>query len=236
MAGASHIADTGGEGPSVERASARHRWKRVLSPVERSSEILFGLILVLSITGSLSVAGAGEDDVRLVLVGAIGCITAWGIVDALMYLITRLVERYRGRALLAAVRRELDEERARHVIANALPPLLAAQLRTPEIEHVRRQLVEMEEVPQAGLTQPDLIDAAGVFLLVWLSTVPVVVPFLLPVGPRLAIRLSNGVALVLLFAVGCRLGWHVSGRPLAMGAAVVGLGAALVAIVMALGG
>jgi hypothetical protein len=154
----------------------------------------------------------------------------------LMYLMTRLIERTRGRALLSAIRRELQAERARRVIADAFPPLLAARMRTRELEHLRRQLIGMEEQPRAGLTQPDLVGAAGVFLLVFLSTVPVAMPFLLPVAPRLALRISNGVALVLLFAVGYRLGGYVAVRPLAMGAAIAGLGTALVGIVMALGG
>jgi len=36
----------------------------VLEPIDRTSEILFGLIMVLTFTGSLSVAQAGRDDVR----------------------------------------------------------------------------------------------------------------------------------------------------------------------------
>ena len=54
--------------PRTKSASAR----RVLDPVERLSEILFGLIMVLTFTGSLSVAEAGRDDVRAMLIGAIG--------------------------------------------------------------------------------------------------------------------------------------------------------------------
>src|SRR4030095_1819511 len=47
--------------------------KRVLDPVERISEVLFGLIMVLTFTGSLSVAEAGRDDVRTMLICALGC-------------------------------------------------------------------------------------------------------------------------------------------------------------------
>src|SRR6185503_3192265 len=37
--------------------------KRVLEPIERVSEVLFGLIMVLTFTGSLSVAESGGEDV-----------------------------------------------------------------------------------------------------------------------------------------------------------------------------
>ena len=35
--------------------------KRVLDPIDRVSEVLFGLIMVLTFTGSLSIAEAGRD-------------------------------------------------------------------------------------------------------------------------------------------------------------------------------
>ena len=44
--------------------------KRVFEPNERISEVLFGLIMVLTFTGSLRVAMARRDDVRMMLVGA----------------------------------------------------------------------------------------------------------------------------------------------------------------------
>lgn len=60
--------------------------RRVLGPIDRVSEVLFGLIMVLTFTGSLSVADAGRDDVRTMLIGALGCNLAWGIIDAMLYL------------------------------------------------------------------------------------------------------------------------------------------------------
>jgi len=57
------------------------------------SEVLFGLIMVLTFTGSLSVAEAGRDEVRTMLIGALGCNLAWGIIDAVLYLMGSLAER-----------------------------------------------------------------------------------------------------------------------------------------------
>ena len=45
--------------------------KRVLDPIDRVTEVLFGLIMVLTFTGSLSVATAGRAEVREMLVGAL---------------------------------------------------------------------------------------------------------------------------------------------------------------------
>jgi len=208
----------------------------VLGPQERVSEILFGLIMVLTITGSLSVAEAGESDVRTMLIAAIGSNTAWGIVDAVMYLIDTLVERYRTRALLDALRTETDSGRAREMIAARLPPVLAQSIRGPELDHLRQQVLQRPEGADPGLTGRDLLGALGVFLLVFLSTVPVVLPFLFPLEPRMALRISNGVAIALLFLVGYRVGKFVSYRPLVVALTAVALGGALVVITIALGG
>ena len=216
--------------------SGQRWWEPILSPNERLSEILFGLIMVLSITGTLSVAGVGDEGVRAMLIGALGCNTAWGLVDAVMYLINLLVERYRAQALLAELQRERDPRRGREMIAERIPVLLAESIREPELEHVRLQLVARKEFPGADLTGRDLLGALGVFLLVFLSTLPVVLPFLLPLEERVALRVSNGVAVLLLFVVGFRVGAYVNHRPLIMGLSMVAIGVALVGITIALGG
>src|SRR5690242_13971883 len=66
--------------------------KRVLQPIERISEVLFGLIMALTFTGTLSAAESGRAEVHTMLVGALGCNLAWGFVDAIMYLMGCLAE------------------------------------------------------------------------------------------------------------------------------------------------
>src|SRR3954467_15455563 len=100
--------------------------KRVLDPIDRVSEVLFGLIMVLTFTGSLSVAEAGREDVRTMLIGAIGCNLAWGIIDAVLYLMGNLAERGRAVMTFHAVRKATDPQVAQRLIAEALPPVLAS--------------------------------------------------------------------------------------------------------------
>jgi hypothetical protein len=69
---------------------------RVLEPVERLSEILFGLIMALTITGAVSVATADHIQIRTMLFAALGCNLPWGIIDGGMYLMARLGERGRN--------------------------------------------------------------------------------------------------------------------------------------------
>ena len=54
------------------------------------------LIMAVTIVGSLSAATAGRNDVRTVLWGALGCNLAWGLVDAIMYLVRLATERARN--------------------------------------------------------------------------------------------------------------------------------------------
>lgn len=209
--------------------------KGILSPLERHSEIIFGLIMALSITGSVSVAEQGKGELRTMLLGALGCNLAWGIIDALIYFVTVLVERARERVLIDAVVREPDPARACRLIAESLPPLLAEHVRAPELEHLRLRLAAQPR-PGVGPTGRDLLGTLGVFLLVFSSTIPVVLPFLLPLQPLHALRLSNAVAVAMLFVLGYRLGRYAGTQPALTGAAAVALGTALVGVTIALGG
>src|SRR5947207_13836087 len=115
--------------PASERSS-----KRLLEPNERISEVLFGLIMVLTFTGSLSVAEAGRGEVRTMLIGALGCNIAWGIIDGILYLMGCLSEQGRHIRSLRALRKAADLEEARRVIADALPPMVARSLGHVECE------------------------------------------------------------------------------------------------------
>jgi hypothetical protein len=64
--------------------------ERLLDPIQRISEVLFGLIMAVTIIGSLSIATADRVEVRTVLLAALGCNLAWGLVDAVMYLLNTL--------------------------------------------------------------------------------------------------------------------------------------------------
>src|SRR5512134_976507 len=96
--------------------------KRVLEPHERISEVLFGLIMVLTFTGSLSVAEAGRSEIRTMLIGALGCNLAWGLIDGIMYLMACLSDRAQRIRTLLGVRKAANPEAAHRVIAAALPP------------------------------------------------------------------------------------------------------------------
>jgi hypothetical protein len=210
----------------------------VLEPIDRTSEILFGLIMVLTFTGSLSVAQAGRDDVRAMLIGALGCNLAWAIIDAVFYQMGCLAEKNRGLAAARGVRAASDPEQAHRLIADALPPVMASIVEPADLEAMRLRLIQLPEPPaSAGLNREDWLGALGVFLLVFLVTFPVAIPFIVMSHAESALRVSNAIAVAMLFAIGYAAGRR-SGRrrPWLMGLGMVALGAVLVGLTIVLGG
>ncbi len=209
---------------------------RVLDPLDRFSEIVFGLIMVLSFTCAISVAEAGREDVRAMFIGAIGCNLAWGIIDAAFYLIACLTERGRSSTLLRSVQSS-ESTQARQTIANALPEKIADALQPADFDRIHAHLAQLPlPTERPRLTGENWRGALGVFLLVFLSTFPVVIPFIFLHEAHLALRISNGIAIVLLFGTGHMLAGYARLRRIRTGLAMVGIGAVLVALTIALGG
>jgi len=211
--------------------------KRVLAPHERISEVLFGLIMVLTFTGSISVAETNRENVRGVLIAALGCNLAWGIIDAVLYLLGCLAEKGRNVTALKTVRASSDARKAHQFIGAALPPLIASVLQHAEMETIRQRLLQLPEpAGPARLNGRDWLGALGVFLLVFFSTLPVALPFLIIHHHAWAMRASNAIAIMLLFLAGAAYGWCIGRSPWIIGIVMVVLGALLVGITMALGG
>lgn len=209
----------------------------VLEPGQRVSEALFGLIMVLTFTGSLSVVDAGRDDVRAMLIGALGCNIAWGIIDGIFYLMDCLGEQARGIRALRHLHRADAPEDAHRAIANVLPPLVAATLGPEEYEPMRRKLAQLPPPPlRPHLGKQEWLGALSVFLWVNAMTLPVALPFLFVDHVWRAMRISNALAVALLFVAGYAYGRQTEHHPWFTGLAMVTLGAILVAITIALGG
>jgi VIT1/CCC1 family predicted Fe2+/Mn2+ transporter len=221
----------------MPQKSGQQSSKRVLEPIERVSEVLFGLIMVLTFTGTLSAAESGQSEVRTMLFGALGCNLAWGLIDAIMYLMASLSERARVHRTVLAVRNAATPAGAHSAISDALPPIVAATLNAGEFEKIRNALNGLPELPKRPrLYAEDWQGAVGVFLLVFLSTFPVVLPFIFMHDAMIALRISNLIAISMLFGTGYAFGRLAGYQPLLVAGAMVVLGCLLVAITIALGG
>jgi hypothetical protein len=168
--------------------------KQVLDPIERVSEVVFGVLMAMTFIGALNVAEAGQSEVRKVMIAALGCNVAWGLTDAIMYLVAMLTERSRARMVGKAP----------------------------------------QDAPRLHLD--DWRGAFHVFVLVTVSTFPLVVPFLVFKELGAALIGSRLVALALLFLGGWLLAGYAGGNRWLAGTAMAAVGAVLVGALMALGG
>ncbi len=216
---------------------AESRSAAVLDPIERISEVLFGLFMVLTFTGTLSVADSGRDEVRDMLVAAIGCNIAWGFVDGVMYVLRNLVTRARTATMMRAVREVADPARAHAIISQEIGNV-SRVLGAPEFERMRRLILDQPASANSTprVTLRDLQGAVAVFALVFLSTFPVVLPFVFIADADVAKRASAAVAIGMLFACGFAWGRYAGLKAWRTGLVMVLLGLGVEAIVIALGG
>ena len=119
----------------------------VLSPVDRVSELLFGLFMALTFVGAVSVTGTGREEVREMFAAALGCNLAWGLVDAVMYLVRTVTDRGRSLTLVRAVRAAPDAEAGRRLIERALSRDVAGLVSPTEVEAMRGRIVALNSLP-----------------------------------------------------------------------------------------
>jgi hypothetical protein len=212
--------------------SPRHA---VLDPLDRSCEVLFGLVMALTFTSTLEIATAGAADVRTMLVGAFGCNLAWGIVDGVMFVITRSVEKHRFHSQARAVQ-EAPPDDARRILEQEMPSEWASLLAPPDLERLARRVRVLPPAAPPRVSADDLWGGLAVFLLVLASTLPVALPFLIFGRLRLAARVSDALGLVMLFVIGARLGHHAGRSPLLVGLTMLVIGVLLSAVAIRFGG
>jgi VIT1/CCC1 family predicted Fe2+/Mn2+ transporter len=115
---------------------------------------------------------------------------------------------------------------------------LSGGMGATELEHVRQWIIgrSPQDAPTARMTGTDLRGALGVFLLVFASTFPVVLPFIFMGDLVVAKRLSAAIAIGMLFLCGHNWGRYAGLKPAWVGVTMVVLGILIEAVVIALGG
>jgi VIT1/CCC1 family predicted Fe2+/Mn2+ transporter len=219
-----------------ERSPAAVR-EPILDVVDRVSEMLFGLFMALTFVGAVSVAESGREDIRGMLAAALGCNLAWGLADAVMYLVRTVTARGKSLTLVRSVRAAVNPEEGRQLIESSLSRAVAGLFSKAEIEAIRGRMVALPSVPaRPTLERNDLLASLAVFLIVVASTFPVALPFLVFDDVGTAKTVSRGVALAMLFLGGLALGRHAGYGSWKVGFMMTGLGTALVVAIIALGG
>lgn len=208
----------------------------VLDVVDRVSEMCFGLYMALTFVGAVSSTTAGPDAAQTMLRAAIGCNLAWGLVDAIMYLVRTLAGRGMLQKLAVTVKHG-SPSAGIAAIRDALPPAMNPHVANEDLEPIRARLVAGATVSERpSLNLPDLLAAIRIFCIVVLSTFPVALPFVLLHDVATALVVSRILTLVMLFAAGAALGHYGGISPWRAGLGMMVLGVAVTAAVIALGG
>ena len=66
--------------------------------------------MVLSFTGSISVVSDGRAEIKELLWAALGCNLAWGIIDAVFYLMSTIFSRGHGLSVLKKLKLTKDKD------------------------------------------------------------------------------------------------------------------------------
>jgi len=203
---------------------ARFGERAVLNPVDRTTEVLFGLIIMLTFTGAISVAGARQYEVRNMLWAALGSNFAWGLVDAIMYLMSILMERGHVITVVNRLSRTESLSESRKLIKKEV--VLANLMTDEELDRVAQRLKNLPPPPKSQLIGwKDVLAAFQIFALVFLCTLPVALPFAFMDEIALALRISNGIALLFLMIGGYKLAGYAGFRriPTALAYTLIGL-------------
>nr|MDO8087029.1 hypothetical protein [Candidatus Sigynarchaeum springense] len=214
-----------------------------LSASDRLSEIIFGLIMAMTIIGASRIALlSGEEDIngRVIIAATLGCNIAWGLVDGLMYIFSSLIERGRYNWLVAAVKKEKEEKNAIALIDKALDSDIINDLDDEERKLLCSNVYKRMSIKEPGKVRITMDDVAGAFvcfLLTFLTAFLIVVPFFIPmVALWIKMLLSRLITFALLFGVGYAYASHTGKGKVKTAIAMVMVGLVITVVIMALGG
>jgi hypothetical protein len=226
---------------AISRMTDRSIIHRYLDPGETLGEVLFGLIMVLTFTaGARFLMMRGEFDTAELVEGAIGCNIAWGVIDAVLFVLGNLFYRSKRARFYRALKNARNQAEALAMVQEEFgledEPLAVLPEDRARLHESILALSAHAALARARLQRRDFWSAFVVFVLVSATALPGVIPFLLLKDPDLAIRVSNLVLVLLLFVVGYWWAHYIDARPWRVGLIVMSLGAAMVLVAVALGG
>jgi hypothetical protein len=222
----------------MRRGPAIHNY---LAPGDALGEVMFGIIMTLTFTvGARFFLVAEEFDRHELIIGAVGCNIAWGIIDAVLYVVGTLFFRSQRARFYRSLRDTTNSEKALAAVADHFgledEPLAIPSEERNKLYAAILSMGQRTAPAPVRVCGSDLTAAFLIFLLVTLAAVPSVVPLLLIEDPGVALRVSNVIQVALLFIGGWRWGSYTDVSAWKVGLAIAILGAAMSVPAVLLGG
>lgn len=218
----------------------------LLDPIDTLSEVIFSVLILLTFTLAFRIFIIGDGQpvtneyVKDLVWAALGAAIAWGIIDGIMYALFQVLGRSERHRLLWHIQAAHTADEAVSAIADEfdymMEPITGEEQRRTLYEDILDHLRTSQ--PRAvGLKREDLTGGLASVLIAILAVMPSFLPlFIFPSNYPLAIRLSNIVSFIVLFAAGYEWGRYTGMSRWRTGLLVMGVGALLVAVAIPLGG
>lgn len=223
-------------------------WGHLIEPIERLSETIFSVLILLTFTLAYQIIWLRADPYKPLppdyLVGlalaALGAITAWGFIDGVLYVLLSVLERGEKRRLLARIQMASSTEEGVAAIAEeldyVLEPITGKQQRHLLYADVLDHLRHSQPQP-VTMTREDIYGGLGCVLVAVLASLPSLLPLvLLRDHYSLALRASNLISIAVLFIAGYQWGRHSGSDSLKTGLLLAAIGFGLASIAIPLGG
>jgi hypothetical protein len=218
-----------------------------LAPIDALFTIFFSILFALLFTLSYAVLihyGALGPSLSItygqeLFLAILGAVTAWGIIDGVLYAIGGVFARRERYRLLQYVQTSDSEEEAATAIADELDFILepiTSDEQRHALYHGMLTHLRQAERQAVRLQREDVVGAVATTLLTVVAVLPSLLPLLLFDNITFAIHISNVVSLVVIFATGYSWGNHTGTSPWKTGVLLSSVCLAMVLIAALLGG
>jgi len=239
----------------ISSVSARHRIKHgtgflesLIDPIDRLSETIFSiLIMLLYLLAFRFIMGSStpeqsisQENVNELLVGALGAVVAWGMIDGIMYMLLSLFGRGESHRLLKDIQAATTEQEAVDIISEELDYMLEPITGENERKALYHNILfhlRNSTPRKIGFKFEDLYGVLGHVLVAIIAVIPSIIPFFIfRFDYDLAFRISIIVSFIVLFVVGFRWGMYTGANPWKTGLLIMSVAIGLVVIAILLGG
>jgi hypothetical protein len=211
---------------------------RYLDPAGRLGEILFGLIMALGIIGAVRL-GVEDLSNRSMFIAILGCNLAWAVVDGVMYVLVELFERGRRYRVAHRIQSLPNDEKAMELIHRELGGRLEALVSPEILKGVYADVLRTVRAAgpmKVSMERGDLLGGVASAFVILVATAPILIPYLVISQTMVAVRVSELIAIVMLFLLGVWWGRVVGANPFKIGFFLTLVGGVLVGVTILLGG
>lgn len=211
-----------------------------ITPAGRLQEIIYALIMVITVSSTVSRAVPDtEEGIQTLVFAVLGCNIAWGIVDGVMFVLTSLFNRNKSLKMVKDATSAMTGDEALSIIDGEFNPPFEWMLGSDERKKLNEEILDhliRVRPPVVKVTRDDIIGGMFCFVVTFLTTLPAIMPFYFVGEMEPAIRMSNGIVMTMLFFTGVEYARYTGKNPLKTALSLTTLGAVVVVITILLGG